>query len=780
MADELSRIRSALTDRYAVEREVGRGGMATVFLAEDLKHRRTVAIKVLHPDIAASLGRERFLREIEIVANLRHRGILPLYDSGEADGLLYYVMPYVEGPTLRDRLDKEKQLGVEEALRITAELAAALDEAHSHGVIHRDIKPENVLFEGDQPLIADFGVARALEEAGGEKLTRTGVAVGTPAYMSPEQAAGGEADARSDEYALACVLYEMLGGTAPFTGPSAQAVMARHALDSVPDLTTVRSTVPEGVIAAVEKAMAKVPADRYPSAGAFAEALAKGDEKRIGPVVPGRRWKEIGIAVVLVLTALGVYLAARGGGSAAGDSREYPKVAVLPFDVSAAELAQPAEAVALFADVTERLRQSGIRTVWPRALHHYTNSETAVDEVYEDLHPDVVWVTQLDTRGDSLYARADLVDPESRVTLGATLMVLPVDALKELVPLLYTWAAGVLGVEEVAPAYEPDPEARRKFAKARTAWWNNQFEVADALLDTVVELDPGYADAWGLKALLDAQFLHGNWAPPCSVTAMILPYVKQEAARALRYDSSAVLPHVALGHALWEHEFDWETGESEFLAALERAPDHPDANLYYGIYLMTAGQKEEAWTHWQRSLESNVLETKYQHYVARLATFVDRLPEAERLLRRARDHFGPEPWITLQLAGNLGDQGRLDEAIELLLEAGRDTVAEPLDDNVFWAIRRGSREAVDRHLANAEREGKYRWASLIANAVGRYDEAMGYLERWWPEELACPSGARIWLLADYPELVDRPRFQEMMDVAGIPWRESAVWKERSD
>jgi tetratricopeptide (TPR) repeat protein len=176
-------------------------------------------------------------------------------------------------------------------------------------------------------------------------------------------------------------------------------------------------------------------------------------------------------------------------------------------------------------------------------------------------------------------------------------------------------------------------------------------------------------------------------------------------------------------------------------------------------------------------LEANVLEMKYQYYVARLATWVDRLPEAERLLRRARDHFGPEPWITRPLADNLRDQGRFDEAIELLLEAGRDTIAEPLDDDVGWAIRRGNREAVDRHLADAEREGDYRWASAIAYFDDRYDEAMEYIEKWWPEELECRSYARTWLLADYPRLIDRPRFQEMMDVAGIPWRESEVWAE---
>ncbi len=248
--------------------------MATVYLAQDLKHERHVAAKVLRPELAAALGTVRFLREIKITAGLSHPHILPLLDSGEADGFLYYVMPYVEGESLRARLTREKQLPVEDTLEITRAVADALCHAHSLGIIHRDIKPENILFEAGHAVVSDFGIARAVSAAGGETLTETGLAVGTPSYMSPEQTAGdGEIDGRSDLYALACVVYEMLAGAPPFTGPTPQAVMARHAVDPVPPLRTVRSMVPESVESAITRALAKVPADRYRTTRLFTEAL---------------------------------------------------------------------------------------------------------------------------------------------------------------------------------------------------------------------------------------------------------------------------------------------------------------------------------------------------------------------------------------------------------------------------------------------------------------------------------------------------------------------------
>ncbi len=273
----LERLRAALADRYALERELGHGGMATVYLARDLRHGRPVAIKVLRPEIAATLGPERFLREIELAARLTHPHILPLHDSGQAGGSLYYVMPYIEGESLRDRLEREGPLPLEEALRITREVASALGYAHSHDVVHRDIKPENILLSGGEAVVADFGIARAITQAAGTRLTETGIPVGTPAYMSPEQASGGgPIDGRSDVYSLACVLYEMLVGEPPYTGPSAQVVIAKRFTDPVPSVRRLRETVASTVDGAITRALAKAPADRFATAERFAAALGTG------------------------------------------------------------------------------------------------------------------------------------------------------------------------------------------------------------------------------------------------------------------------------------------------------------------------------------------------------------------------------------------------------------------------------------------------------------------------------------------------------------------------
>jgi eukaryotic-like serine/threonine-protein kinase len=281
VAHVLERLRDALADRYALDRELGHGGMATVYLARDLKHDRLVALKVLHPELAGALGPDRFLREIQIAASLSHPHILPVHDSGVAGGLLYYVMPYVEGESLRARLNREKQLPIEDALQITRQVAAALAYAHQRGIIHRDIKPENILLESGEAVVADFGIAQAVGMAGGSRLTETGIALGTPSYMSPEQAAGSrDLDGRSDVYALACVLYEMLAGHPPFMGTSAQEIAARHALDPVPSLRVARGTVPAPVERGMLRALAKVPADRFPTAAQFTEALAAPAEQQ--------------------------------------------------------------------------------------------------------------------------------------------------------------------------------------------------------------------------------------------------------------------------------------------------------------------------------------------------------------------------------------------------------------------------------------------------------------------------------------------------------------------
>jgi tRNA A-37 threonylcarbamoyl transferase component Bud32 len=309
-------LKTALADRYRIERQLGQGGMATVYLATDLKHEREVALKVLRPELGAVLGTERFLAEIKITARLDHPHILTLIDSGAEGGVLYYVLPLVRGESLRDKLNKEKQLGLEEALAITKQVASALDYAHRHGVVHRDIKPENILLQEGEAMLTDFGIALAVKEAGGNRLTETGLSLGTPQYMSPEQATGDrQLDARSDVYSLAAVLYEMLAGEPPVTGPNAQAMIAKLMTEQPTRLRVVRPSVPETVDTAVSRALDKVPADRFASAGDFAKALVLPETgMRPGAAVPAKGKPVAFAAGAVVLAAASLYLwQGRGG-----------------------------------------------------------------------------------------------------------------------------------------------------------------------------------------------------------------------------------------------------------------------------------------------------------------------------------------------------------------------------------------------------------------------------------------------------------------------------------
>ena len=316
MTDILTRLRTVLAARYTIEREIGRGGMATVFLAQDLKHRRKVAIKALRPELSEALGAERFVREIQIAAALSHPHILPLHDSGEAEGVLYYVMPHVHGESLHGRLQRENQLDIDVAVRIAQEVASALSYAHERDVVHRDIKPGNILLADGHAVVADFGIARAISEAGGDGLTETGFVAGTPAYMSIEQAGSGQrVDGRSDIYSLGCVLYEMLAGEPPYTGRTHQAIILQKASGPVPSVRVLRETVPEAVERAVTKSLAKAPIDRFATAQQFAQALtpaaidASSETTLIVPAVQPLRWRGRRVAGT-VLAGLGFVLAA--------------------------------------------------------------------------------------------------------------------------------------------------------------------------------------------------------------------------------------------------------------------------------------------------------------------------------------------------------------------------------------------------------------------------------------------------------------------------------------
>jgi serine/threonine-protein kinase len=393
MTEIIDRLAASLAGRYEPVRELGHGGMATVVLARDLRHNRAVAIKVLDPVLAGTLGLERFLREIQIDASLTHPHILPLHDSGALDlgsgqSVPYFVMPYVEGESLRDRLRRERQLPLEDALRIACEVSDALEYAHRHSVIHRDIKPENILLEGDHAVVTDFGIAHAMTVAGDDRITGTGITLGTPAYMSPEQAAGDrEVDARSDVYSLGCVLYEMLAGEPPFTGATPQVVIARRLTCTVPSLSEVREGIPSWVDGVLQRALARAPADRYQSAAQMTEALRKTRPAEPGPAparLIQRKARLIGVLAILILSILGAWWWNGRGAGATVASAGVNSVAVLPFRSvgPGLELWQEGmvDLLSINLDGTWGLRTIPARTVLSRWHRKLGGSGSAADQ----------------------------------------------------------------------------------------------------------------------------------------------------------------------------------------------------------------------------------------------------------------------------------------------------------------------------------------------------------------------------------------------------------------
>jgi len=462
MTDEITRLRAALGDRYEIEREVGAGGMATVFLARDLKHDRKVALKVLKPELTAVLGPDRFPREIKIVAQLQHPHILPLHDSGETDGFLYYVMPFVDGESLRAKLERDGRLPIGDALRILREVVDALATAHAHGIVHRDIKPDNVMLSGRHALVTDFGVAKAVSESGGEKLTTVGVAVGTPHYMSPEQAMGeAQLDHRADIYAIGVMAYEMLTGEPPFAGKTSQAVLSAQVIERPTDIRERRSSVPGPVADAIMRCLEKEPADRWQSAEELLRHLEAVAVTPSGGMTPTdtrpvqatpvrhsrRRWWIPSIAAALiVLGSLGGWLAFGRGG---GDHIE--RIGVLPIeDISGEDQ--------LFVDamhdaLTNALSRIGTVGVASRStMMAYDAGSTPTREIAKELKLDAVVEMTVFRAGNVMRINVQFQDPETTQSLWSDTYERDVqnvlEAQNDIVQRIAVGVAGVLGVTD--------------------------------------------------------------------------------------------------------------------------------------------------------------------------------------------------------------------------------------------------------------------------------------------------------------------------------------------
>ena len=550
MAEILERLTSQLSDRYLIERELGRGGMATVFLAKDIRHDRDVAIKVLHPELSASIGAERFEREIKLAAKLQHPNILGLYDSGSADGLLYYVMPFIKGESLRDRLDREGQLPIDDAVQLTLEVAEALGHAHAAGIVHRDIKPENVLISGGHALVADFGIARAASEGNAQKLTQTGMAVGTPVYMSPEQAVGDPVGPTSDLYSLGCMLYEMLAGEPPFTAKNAQALMARHSMEAVPSVRIVRATVPEEVEDAIFSAMAKVPADRPQTAAQFMEMLGlpmgatasrrtsiRHTASRRVPTGANRMLEREGAAwwrkpwvlaagvLLLAGAGFGIWkLAGAGGPAPVVGGLNAKNVAVLYFEDLSADSSLGYLADGLTEDLIGALaRVQSLDVISRTGVEPFRTSPLTIDSIAHILDAGTVLRGTVEPEGDKIRVNVRVFDGNGGADLDRTALELPA---ADMVTLRDSVTQEVARLVRTRIGSEVRLQAQREGTRSTVAWSllqraeqlrkngeaaaakndtlvrNRDFGAADSLLALAEEQDPAWADPIVARGLI--------------------------------------------------------------------------------------------------------------------------------------------------------------------------------------------------------------------------------------------------------------------------------------
>ena len=785
MADLLTRLRAALGDRYRLDRELGRGGMATVYLAHDLRHDRQVALKVLHPELAATLGPERFQREIRLAARLQHPHILTVHDSGETAGQLWFTMPLVEGESLRDRLRREAQLPIEDAIRITTDAARALQYAHDHGVVHRDIKPENLLLTKDgSTLVADFGIARALDAGGTERLTETGLSVGTPAYMSPEQASGDRTlDARSDQYSLACVLYEMLAGEPPFSGATAQAVIAKRFAGDVPALHHVRPSVPASVERAALRALAPVPADRFPDAAAFAQAIASATQPQNAvPAAttvierpPVRTRRRIGglIGSVLVLAtfaavwqvwrhptraAVLLRVGDRGGatqrpaGASDGEAHRLTAIAVLPFE-NLGPASEEYFAAGMTDEITSRLGAvSGLGLVPSRAVQRYARTNMTMREIGRKLGIDYLLVGSVRWAGpesgsNSVRITLELLRAKDERQLWATtydrdmtdIFTVQSDIAEQVIEKL-----GVALPEGERNRLSAQPtsshEAYTLYLKGRyfeSKRTEANIKTALDYFQRAINLDPGYSRAWvGIADGWMYRGWYGRLAPGETWTK-----AKSAAMRALAFDSTLAEAHATMAQSLFALDHDWPAAEREFRRAIELDPSYPTAHHWYGGFLSGMGRHDEALQQAVTARTLDPLSPIIQTWIGLRYYFAGKYDDAIAEYRKALEldpDFAPAHW---HLGWAYEQTGRFKEGVS---EAQR---ALAIDEGSLLYLaslghayaRAGMKSEARATLARLAQASTSRYVSsydvaVIYIALGDTTVGLDWLERAYDEQ----------------------------------------------
>jgi len=739
--DVAQRLHDALAGRYRIQAEIGRGGMAVVYLAEDVKHKRKVALKVLRPELAAALGAERFVREIEIAANLSHPLILPLHDSGEADGNLFYVMPYVDGESLRARMDREGKLPLADLVRITENVAAALTYAHQQGIVHRDVKPENILLTGGNAVVTDFGIARAVSVAGGTRLTDTGVAVGTPAYMSPEQAFGDASiDGRSDVYALGCVVYEMASGRAPFEAPTPQGLLAKHAVDTPRSLRTVDPQIPLFVDRAVARALAKAPAERFKTPNEMAEAL----RSRTVVAQVGRH-----------------------------------RLAVLPPTDLTNDPGQEYFVQGMHNALISELQKAGIPVIARTSVLQYENTRKPIRDIAAELGVDALVEP-------SVFRSHDRVELEVRVVDGTTeeYLAAPIaraGELKNVLALTRELTAAI--AEEIQLVLTPKAQAR--LATARTvhpeafeAYLKGQFhwyKMTPTDLRTAMEYyrvalrhDPGYALAYAGISLAWAGLQQMGAVPPLEAGR----HAGEAAARALEMDPTLVETQYASAIVKSSIDWDWPAAEVAFLRAIELNPNYPDVRGYYAHLLCWLKRPDEAMEQMERAAELDPFHPLIMALHGATLMWVGRLDEAiekfRALLRTVPNHpVGHMGLLTVYRA-----QGRYEEAkaaaAQYYAAVEFPQAVDALESGYAEAgFREGMRRAADAYVAASEAT----WIPPIEAAMayafaGRNDEAVEWFERSREGRDPNMPYLNVWPLPS--SLQSDARFQEVLRKVGLP------------